>query len=195
MPKIAAPTVAEHHRQRHDQLIAAATNLVAQSGVDSLTPAAVGAAAGLARSSVYQYFPSTAALVAAVVEDAYPRATAALTEAVERASTPEGRIDAYVTTALSLSTDPTYRSLVALASADLPEGCRARLRELHADQVAPLRAALAETDVSDPDLTVTLILGALHAAADAIAGGAPRARVERSTRDFLAGGVIASAAR
>ena len=191
MPRIVAPTVAEHHRLRHEQLIAAATRLVAEGGVEALTPASVGAAAGLARSSVYQYFPSTGALLAAVGEDAFPRATAQLVVAVDRASSPESRLDAYVTTALSLSADPTYRSLAALASADLPTECRERLRELHAEQVAPLQSALRDSGAPDPALMASLILGVLHAAAQSMSAGVPRARVQRTVHSLLASGVLA----
>ena len=61
MPRIDAPTVAEHHAQRRAALLAAAEELLAEQGVEAVTPAAVGARAGLARSSVYQYFSSSPA--------------------------------------------------------------------------------------------------------------------------------------
>ena len=142
---------------------------------------------------MYQYFPSTGALVAAVVEDAFPRATAELVDAVAGANTPASRLDAYVSTALRLSADPAYRALATLASADLPAECRERLRELHAEQVAPLQSALRDSGVSDPGLSAALILGVLHAAAQAMVSGAPRARVERTARALIANGVVAGA--
>ncbi len=52
MPRIDAPTVAEHHQMRRAALMAAAGDLLATQGVESVTLGAVGAAAGLARSSV-----------------------------------------------------------------------------------------------------------------------------------------------
>ena len=60
MPKISAPTVAEHRVRQRDALLHAATELLVDGGVSAVTPAAVGAAAGLARPSVYQYFSSGA---------------------------------------------------------------------------------------------------------------------------------------
>jgi AcrR family transcriptional regulator len=190
MPRIDAPTVAEHHARRRAALIEAGATLLSEQGLDAVTLAGVGAATGLARSSVYQYFDSTPGLVAAVVEDAFPRATDRLTAAVSRATTPLDRVLAYVRVALDLAADPAHRSLYALAGADLPLHCRARLGELHEAQYAPLRAAAADLGVADPDLTTVLLGGLIQAAARAIHGGAPRARVQRETLALARHGLV-----
>jgi AcrR family transcriptional regulator len=181
MPRIDAPTVAEHHEWRRAALLEAATALLADGGVDALTLAAVGPAAGLARSSVYQYFDSAPALLAAVVEDAFPRATTRITDAVSRARDPRAQVDAYVTVALEVATDPTHRSLATLARSSLPEPCQARIVELHREQLAPLRDAITALGVDDPALTTRLLAGLVQAAAQAIVDGAPRTRVRRRT--------------
>ena len=41
MPKIAAPTLAEHHAQRRAAILAAATGLLQREGAPAVTPAAV----------------------------------------------------------------------------------------------------------------------------------------------------------
>jgi AcrR family transcriptional regulator len=179
MPRIDAPTVAEHHSRRRSDLLAAGAALLAEGGVDAVTLAGVGAATGLARSSVYQYFDSAPALLAAVVEDVFPRSTAKLRRAVDRAATPEAKVDAYVGAVLDLATDPAHRSLYALAGAGLPEHCRARIGELHQEQFAPLREAVTQLGVADAELTTHLLLGVLQSATQAVVEGAPRARVKR----------------
>ncbi|HET7902009.1 MAG TPA: TetR/AcrR family transcriptional regulator [Candidatus Nanopelagicales bacterium] len=189
MPRIDAPTVVEHHAQRRAALLAAAEELLAESGVDAVTPAAVGARAGLARSSVYQYFASGPAIIAAVVEDAFPRATEQLRAAMAAATTPERQVDAYVRTALALADDRTHRSLRALSAAELPEECRSRMDELHRAQTAPLVEALEEMDVADSALTARLVSGVVRAAAQAVAEGAPAARVTRRTLALIHEGI------
>lgn len=189
MPKIDAPTVAEHHKQRRASLIEAATSLLAAGGVEAVTLGAVGAATGLARSSVYQYFDSSAGLIAAVVEDAFPRATAQLTSAVERAGTPIEKVDAYVRTSVALATDDAHRSLSGIGWAGLPPQCRNRLDELHDAQVAPLQAALADLGATDPELTTVLVMGLIRAAAGAVNRGAPRSRVLQETERLIHEGV------
>ena len=67
MPKIQAPTVALHRELRRQQLIDAAMELALANGAESITVAAVAAKAGLARSSIYEYFASSADLVADLV--------------------------------------------------------------------------------------------------------------------------------
>lgn len=51
MPKISAPTVAEHRVRQRGALLRAAIELLVDGGVSAVTPAAVSAAAGLARPS------------------------------------------------------------------------------------------------------------------------------------------------
>jgi AcrR family transcriptional regulator len=185
MPKIDAPTVVEHHNRQRAALLTAATTLLAEEGLDAFTLAAVGSAAGLARSSVYQYFDSAPALLAAVIEDVMPRAAEQLATAVARARTPEQRVDAFVRATLDTATDPIHRSLSALAHASLPAECRARIGELHHEQFAPLRAAVAELDVPDPELTTRLLRGLIQAAAGSIDDGARKARVTDRTLDLI----------
>ena len=189
MPKIDAPTVAEHHSRRRAGLVAAGADLLATGGVDAVTLAGVGAATGLARSSVYQYFDSGPALLAAVVEDVFPRSTATLQRAVDRASSPQDKVDAYVVTAHDLASDTSHRSLYALAGTGLPEDCRARIAELHQEQFAPLLAAVTEVGVTDPGLTTRLLLGVLQSATQAVVEGAPRARVKRGVLAFVHDGL------
>jgi AcrR family transcriptional regulator len=193
MPKIDAPTVAEHHSRRRTALVAAGADLLAAGGVDAVTLGAVGSATGLARSSVYQYFDSAPALLAAVVEDVFPRSTEKLRAAMLRADSPQDKVDAYVGTALELATDSAHRSLYALAGAGLPEACRARIAELHAEQFAPLRDAVAELGVADPALSTRLLLGVLQSATQAVVEGAPRTRVRRTVLAFVHDGLAGPA--
>ena len=48
---------------RRAQVVAAAADVLRDKGVGGFTPAAVAKRAGLARSSMYQYYPSTEALL------------------------------------------------------------------------------------------------------------------------------------
>jgi len=67
----------------------------------------------------------------------------------------------------------------ALHNAPLPQGCQSRLAELHELQYAPLRAALVELGVAEPDVTLRLLVGLCAGAVHAVAEGAAK-------RDVLA---------
>lgn len=71
MPRIQAPTVAEHRAAQHRALVDAARQILAETGRPP-TLARVAARAGLARPSLYQYFRSAEDLLNAVVEDVFP---------------------------------------------------------------------------------------------------------------------------
>ncbi|GGY59935.1 hypothetical protein GCM10010363_46790 [Streptomyces omiyaensis] len=60
----------------------AATDILVDEGAAAVTPAAVGARACLARSSVYRYFDSSPALLSTLTEEVFRRSGEALTRAV-----------------------------------------------------------------------------------------------------------------
>ena len=189
MPRIEAPTVAEHHQMRRAALIAAAGELLATQGVESVTLGAVGATAGLARSSVYQYFDSTGSLLAALVEQEVPRATAHLVAVVARAGDPAEKVEAFVKGSLRAATDDNHRAMTALGWAALPPQCQARLAELHQEQLAPLVGALTELGAREPQITATLTYGLIRTAAAAINTGAPRTKATRETLSLIRTGL------
>ena len=181
MPKISAPTVAEHRSRQRKALLHAATKLLVDGGVNAVTPAAVGAAAGLARPSVYQYFSSGADILATVIEDAFPRANEELRVALESANGPAEQLDTYVRVSLRLAHEGAHRPAAALAAAQLPDECMARLRELHHEQAAPFLRALKDLGAPELQLTAQLLGGVLEAAMGAVESGASLAAVTERT--------------
>lgn len=184
VPRINAPTLAEHQAQRRADVVGAAVDLLIMSGPAAVTPAAVAAAAGLARSSVYQYFPSTGALVAVAVEQAFARATAALGAALGDAASPGERVSAYVDAALDAAIDG-HRPMTSLAGADLPAECRDRVAELHERMLAPLVAALQDLGVDDAPGVAGLVNAVLVAAAGQVIRGESGAVVRERARRFV----------
>jgi AcrR family transcriptional regulator len=170
--KIDAPALAEHQSRRRAAVVSAGTALLADRGVDSLTLAAVGAAAGLARWSVYQYSGSAPELLAAVVEDAFPRAIAGLQQVVDQAPSTAAQVEAFVETALQMATEPAHRSHCALGRLSLPAACQHRLAELHDQLNAPLCSALEALPSGDQALTTRLVLRVIGAGVQAVGDGA-----------------------
>jgi AcrR family transcriptional regulator len=194
MPKISAPTVAEHRAHQRQALLHAATELLVNGGVSAVTPAAVSAAAGLARPSFYQYFSSGAGILAAVIEDAFPRANEELRIALESADSPAAQLDTYVRVSLRLAREGAHRPAAALASAQLPEECRARLGELHHEQAEPFMSALMKLGTPDLQLTARLLGGVLEAAMGAIESGNSLAAVTERTLTLVHAAVAVGAA-
>lgn len=162
----------EHRAKQRSALVAAATELLVNGGVSAVSPAAVGAAAGLSRPSVYQYFDSGAAILAAIIEDAFPPANAALAAALSGRAEPRERLDVYVRETLTLAAAGTHRPAAALRGATLPAACRSRIAELHREQAAPFVAALAALGAPELAITARLLGGTIEAAMDAVESGA-----------------------
>ena len=149
MPRIAAPTVAEHHARQRRVLLDAARALLAETG-QAPSMAAVGRRAGLARSSVYQYFASPEALLEAVVADVFPEWATQVRERVVAACTPGERVWAYVEANVALFASAEQAVAQALTRVVDPQVLRGPMQEFHAQLQVPLREALA--DLGEPDV-------------------------------------------
>ncbi|MCI4656728.1 TetR/AcrR family transcriptional regulator [Cryobacterium zhongshanensis] len=185
MPRIKAPTVAEHRVRQREALLNAAKELLIEGGVSAVTPAAVGAAAGLSRPSVYEYFSSGADILTAVIEDAFPRGNAELQSALDSVTSPAERLNVYVRVTLRLAAEGVHRPAAALAAAQLPAECLARLSELHREQAAPFLEALRDLEVPELTITARLLRGVLEAAMAAIESGASLPVVTERTLVFV----------
>ena len=191
MPRIDAPTVAEHHVMRRDAIIAAARDLLGTAGASAVTPAAVAARSGLARTSVYQYFPSTGALLAAAVEATFTDSSATLAAGVAQAGDPRARIHAYVRDALRLAARD-HGPFHQLTLSDLPPECVARVRELHDELLAPLQSGIENFGVRDTSLVTGLVFGAISAAVQLVDHGRDLAETTTATLSFIDAGLDAA---
>ena len=188
MPKIDAPTLAEHHARRRAAIVGAAVDLLGTEGVAAVTPAAAAAGAGLARSSVYQYFPSTGALVGAAIEEMFRRIIDGLETAMAGARSPAERVTAYVDASLDAAL-AGHLPQVTYHGSELSAEWHGRVHDLHTALVDPLVTALAEAGVADPGEMAGLVGGVVNAAATQVQHGASIPAVRRRVRAFVLGAV------
>ncbi|MFF4081135.1 TetR/AcrR family transcriptional regulator [Streptomyces sp. NPDC001777] len=187
MPRISAATVAEHHAQQRLALVRAARALLEEGDAEAVTFAAVARATGLARNSVYKYFPGRPELLAAVVEDAMPRWTDAIRAGMSAASTPEEKIAAYVSSQLDLVRSGEHRLAQALAGVRDAAVVRESAARVHRELLTPLIGALTELGEEDPRRTALLLQGIVNAATTAIESGDDHAAVaDRAVRMAVA---------
>ncbi|GAA3540881.1 TetR/AcrR family transcriptional regulator [Nonomuraea rosea] len=185
MPRISAATVADHRAGQHAALLAAAMEILVAEGAAGLTPAAVGARVGLARSSVYRYFSSTADILAQLVEDAIPRWAARLESAVSAQEGLEARVRAFGAVTLSFVRSPDYALLRTFSSVELPPGCQDRLDQLHETMIGPLHEVLADAGHEHPGLVARLGWSILGEGQRLMAAGADADLVEETTLTVL----------
>lgn len=157
MPKIQAPTVAEHHDRQRRAILDAARALLAEPG--RTAPPSLGevaASAGLARPSVYQYFASRDALFEAVVAELFPAWAAQVQQRMDAASTPQDKVWAYVESNLDQVSAGEHAVIRGLA-ATAPMALRRTSMDLHAQLRAPLHQALLDGGEPDPDAMSDLV--------------------------------------
>lgn len=189
MPKISAPTVAEHRAAQRAALIAAAELLIAADGVSAITPRSVCERAGLARSSFYEYFPSKDDLLAAIAMRAFDEWTAELTAAVGEPSPSRERLHRYVETTVRMTADGKHRLALGLLRTELSPKNVESIMAMHDGVTAPLRELLEDMGVSDPAAQSVLVQGVISAGMQLVGQGMSAREVADSITSLLDRGV------
>lgn len=153
-------------------LLDAARSLLSEGGTEALTFPALAERTGLARSSVYEYFRSRAAVVEELCEVDFPVWAAEVSAAMEGADTPEGKVEAYVRRQLALVGDRRHRAVVAISASELDAGAREKIRAAHGGLIAMIVEALVALGHEQPRLAAMLLQGVVDAAVRRIELGA-----------------------
>ncbi|MEU7876189.1 helix-turn-helix domain-containing protein [Dactylosporangium sp. NPDC049140] len=185
MPKIQAATVAEHRARQRRAILDAARAILAEGGSESPSLAAVAARTGLARSSIYQYFKSSADLLDAVIVDMFPRWSAYVARRMRRATTPGDQVFAYVAANLHLVAKGEHAIVRGLATTAPVEILAERSRELHNQLRVPLLEALAGHGTPDPVNMAELIQAIVFRASRMIEDGMSETKACTLARELL----------
>ncbi|WP_123461960.1 TetR/AcrR family transcriptional regulator [Streptomyces sp. CEV 2-1] len=156
--------MAEHRTMQRGALLDAARSLLSEGGTEALTFPALAERTGLARSSVYEYFRSRAAVVEELCAVDFPVWAAEVENAMERAQTPEEKIEAYVRRQLDLVGDRRHRAVVAISASELDAGAREKIRAAHGGLIAMIVEALGDLGHEQPRLAAMLLQGSVDAA-------------------------------
>ncbi|MFE7236011.1 TetR/AcrR family transcriptional regulator [Streptomyces sp. NPDC002405] len=164
--------MAEHRSMQRAALLDAARTLLSEGGTEALTFPALAERTGLARSSVYEYFRSRAAVVEELCEVDFPVWAAEVAAAMASAERPAAKVEAYVRKQLELVGDRRHRAVVAISASELDAGAREKIRAAHGGLVAMIVEALGELGHEQPRLAAMLLQGVVDAAVRRIELGA-----------------------
>jgi len=188
MPKIQAPTVVLHRELRRQQLMDAAIGLALESGAESITVAAVAAKAGLARSSIYEYFASSADLVADLVLEELDYYTQRLATATKGTQDPFERIELWISESLRYVADGRHMLVKSLNTITTPDARKDEILLGHRRMMAPLQEALSQTGVADVRVAAALLSSVTDAASIRIdAGNDAELEIQSAVAFALAG--------
>lgn len=153
-------------------LLDAARSLLSEGGTEALTFPALAQRTGLARSSVYEYFRSRAAVVEELCAVDFPVWAAEVEAGMAEAETAEAKVEAYVRRQLALVGDRRHRAVVAISAGELDAGARERIRAAHGGLIAMIVEALGDLGHEQPRLAAMLLQGVVDAAVRRIEIGA-----------------------
>jgi AcrR family transcriptional regulator len=190
MPRIDAPTIEEHVRLQTERLLDAASALFRKQGFHGTDMGHIAAAVGLARNSLYRYYPNKEhILVACVQRDMGPFLQRI--RALETAyPDPRSRIDAWIDTSIDIATSPAHATLELISEVQesSPE-LRQQIMQLHQSPNSVLEGAVRAVlgrQRRDPALLTAMIAGMVQSgAAQAIRRGAQVA-VKRELKSAVA---------
>ncbi|RIK09741.1 MAG: hypothetical protein DCC49_05435 [Acidobacteria bacterium] len=189
MPKISAPTVAEHRERVIAAIVAGTREVLIDKGYADLKLGEVAAKAKVSRTSIYDYFVNKDDVILAVLEQDIPTWEAAVKAGVEGVTSPRGRVEAYIEALMGIATDGGMELAAALRQSNLSKFVIKSLTEMVQDLIAPLAAALKDLGDENPDVTAMMILRIVDSAIWQIEKGYSKADVTKMAVSLILDGV------
>jgi AcrR family transcriptional regulator len=190
VPRIEAPTIQEHVRLQTERLLDAASVLFRKQGLHGTDMADIAAVVGLARNSIYRYYPNKEHILVACVQRDMAPFVARIRGLESAHPDPRARIDAWIDTSIDIATSPAHATLELIheiqeASPEL----RQQIMQLHQSPNAVLENAVRAVlgrQRRDATLLTAMIAGMVQSgAAQAIRRGAQVA-VKRELKSAVA---------
>ncbi len=191
MPRIEAPTVAEHHAARAAELSRLAVEIVEADGAAALTLAELARRAGLSRPSLYSYFRSRDDLVTTICEQAVTVWAEEVIASMETETDPLSRLRAFVTAQLEAAAASKHRAAFALLESGLSQEGHERVMAAHAPLQAALRRAVEQIGLEPAAAVVPMVQAVVSSAYGQIRAGADADRVMQGASRFVEGGLEA----
>ena len=170
-PKIQEATIREQRQMRQRQLMDAALSLAMEGGVDSVTVSAVAKRAGLARSSIYEYFASSADLIADLVMEEMSYYNKRLLKAVHNIEEPFTYISLWIEEALAYVVDGRHILIKSLNTVTTPNYRKSDIAQGHRDLMGTIIAPLNTIGLTDVKLGLAYIQATIDAASVRIESG------------------------
>ncbi len=140
MPKIAGANIADHVAAQEEAIFVAATRLFAEHGVNHVGIATIAESVGLARSSLYRYFPTKSSIVHRWFETAMAPLIEQSLQIAQSSHPVEDRLAEWVGLQLDFLSDVDNQAMIraSLETDDMPDEQRQAIGRRHQDLYASL---------------------------------------------------------
>ena len=179
--------------ERQEQILAAASRLIATKGVDAVTMAQLAAETGLSRPAIYQYFASKDHVLAELVINEMADLSNAIERHIEGLADPLERVRIWVHYSLAHLASAEHRIIREISIQSLPEESRGMINAMHGHFMFALLSPVREIGVKDVTATAHLIFASVAAAAKRIDEGSEFVREAAALEQFTVAGLAASA--
>jgi AcrR family transcriptional regulator len=179
--------------ERQEQILAAASRLIATKGVDAVTMAQLAAETGLSRPAIYQYFASKDHVLAELVINEMADLSNAIERHIEGLADPLERVRIWVHYSLAHLASSEHRIIREISVQSLPEESRGMINAMHGHFMVALLSPLRELGVKDTTATAHLIFASVAAAAKRVDEGSEFVREAAALEQFTVAGLAASA--
>lgn len=171
MPRINADTIAEHVAHQRAAALDAAITLFLERGYRNVTLADIAARIGLARNSLYRYYPDKTHFLVDWYHRTIPATIDAWKAATRPPGTPTERLHRWALTYLDWANTPEHDLVRPLIEAlpDLDPTTRDAIAAEHAAMMRVVADTVADTGIPTDDIPATvellagLVLGAARA--------------------------------
>ncbi len=190
MPKISAPTVAEHRAMQRAALVRAGEEVLLEAGLAGVTPRSVCERAGMSRSSFYDYFSTKDDLLVAIAIDAIERWDAEIEEALAGVEPGLPQLRAFVDATMAMTAEGKHAIAGVLREADLSPSRLEDLMTLHDALLRPVLRVLGDVGVSEPQRAAVLVEGVLGAGIRLVSHGNDHRAVAEDVYRMLTEGLV-----
>lgn len=156
MPRITGPNIAQHVADQEAAVFAAAIALFERHGVDAVSMGVIAEDVGLARSSLYRYFPNKAAIVTQWFSATMEPLIEQSAQIARSAGSTAERFTAWLERQFEFLAEPANVVMInaALESSEMTEQQRAEMVARHRDLYATLQAIIGGPD-TDTDVVLS----------------------------------------
>jgi AcrR family transcriptional regulator len=169
MPRISASSIRAHVSRQREQLLDAATVLFRQKGYRATEFADIARAIGLARNSLYRYYPDKEHLLLACVQRDMEPLLKRFEQLEHAFREPRARIDAWLELSLAFATGPAHATLQVISEIrESAPDLREEIMKIHQAPTRVLEAAVREAlgrQERDPAVVGAMIAGMTQSAA------------------------------
>ena len=186
MPKIGAASIQEHVRIQTGKVLDAASRLFRRQGFHGTDMSDIAAEVGLARNSLYRYYPNKQHILVACVERDMQPFLERMRTLESRVPDARARIEAWIDKSIDIATSPSHATMEMMSEIrESPPELRQQIMQLHQSPNGVLenavRAALGQQR-RDPALVTAMIAGMVQSGAGQAIRRQSQAAVKRELK-------------